>query len=52
VLTTAVDGLQPSATVPVEVAVMIGGVTSNVHVTVRDAVPTLPQPSVADQVLV
>jgi hypothetical protein len=31
---------------------MIGGVTSNVQVTVRDAEPVLPQASVALQVLV
>jgi hypothetical protein len=36
----------------VEVGVITGFVKSNVHVTVFDAVPTLPQPSVAVHVLV
>jgi hypothetical protein len=48
----AVDGLHPSATVAVELAVITGGVISNVHVTVRDVVPTLPHASVAVHVLV
>jgi len=34
------------------VTMMVGGVTSNVHVTVRDAVAVLPQASVAVNVLV
>jgi hypothetical protein len=51
-LIVAVDGLQPSAVDAVEVAVTIGGVISNVQVTVRDAEPVLPQPSVAVHVLV
>jgi hypothetical protein len=52
VLIVAVVGLQPSAVEAVEVAVTTGGVTSNVQVTVREAVPVLPQASVADHVLV
>src|SRR4030095_11882551 len=48
----AVVGLQPSEVDAVDVGVTTGGVTSNVQVTVRDAVPTLPQPSVAVHVLV
>jgi hypothetical protein len=48
----AVVGLQPSAVDAVEVGVTTGGVTSNVQVTVREAVPTLPQASVAVHVLV
>jgi hypothetical protein len=51
-LIVAVDGLHPSAVGAVDVGVTTGGVTSNVQVTVRDAVPTLPQPSVAVHVLV
>ena len=48
----AVDGLHPSEVDVVAVGVTTGAVISNVHVTVRDAVPTLPQPSVAVHVLV
>ena len=44
-------GLHPSV-LTVDVGVTTGAVTSNVQVTVCDAVPTLPQPSVADHVLV
>jgi hypothetical protein len=51
-LIVAVDGLHPSEVDAVEVGVTTGGVTSNVQVTVREAVPTLPQASVADHVLV
>jgi hypothetical protein len=51
-LIVAVDGLHPRAVEAVEVGVTTGGVTSNVQVTVRDAVPVLPQPSVAVHVLV
>jgi hypothetical protein len=51
-LIVAVDGLQPSAVDTVELTVITGGVTSNVQVTVLDAVPTLPQLSVALHVLV
>ena len=47
----AVVGLQPSVVV-VPVGVTVGGVTSNVQVTVLDAVAVLPQPSVAVHVLV
>jgi hypothetical protein len=47
-----VDGLHPSEVDAVEVRVAAGGVTSCVHVTVLDAVPTFPQISVAVQVLV
>ena len=50
-LIAAVDGLQPSVVV-VPVAVSVGGVLSNVQVTVLAAVAELPQPSVADHVLV
>src|SRR6185369_2825673 len=42
-LIAAVVGLQPSDVV-VPVAVSVGGVTSNVHVAVLDAVDVLPQP--------
>ena len=48
----AVDGLHPSDVDVVAVGVTTGAVISNVQVTVRDAVPTLPQPSVAVHVLV
>jgi len=48
---SAVVGLQPSAKF-VPVAVIVGAVTSTVHVAVRDAVTVLPHPSVAVQVLV
>ena len=48
----AVDGLHPSDVDAVDVGVTTGGVTSNVQVTVRDAVAELPQASVAVQVLV
>jgi hypothetical protein len=51
-LIVAVDGLHPSEVDAVEVGVTTGAVISNVHVTVRDAVPTLPHPSVALHVLV
>jgi hypothetical protein len=51
-LIVAVDGLHPRAVDAVEVGVTIGGVTSNVQVTVLAAVPTLPQASVAVHVLV
>ena len=47
----AVDGLHPSASA-LPVAVRVGGVTSSVHVAVLDVVETLPQPSVAVNVLV
>jgi hypothetical protein len=45
------DGLHPSD-VPVPPVVNTGGVTSAVHVTVRDAVEVLPQASLAVNVLV
>jgi hypothetical protein len=49
----AVDGLQPSVVDAVDVGVTIGAiVTSDVHVTVLDAVPVLPHASVAVHVLV
>ena len=48
----AVDGLHPSEVDVVAVGVTTGFVTSNVQVTVLDAVPTLPQLSVAVHVLV
>ena len=48
----AVDGLHPSDVDAVDVGVTTGAVTSNVQVTVRDAVPTLPHASVALHVLV
>jgi hypothetical protein len=51
-LIVAVDGLHPSAVDDVAVGVTTGAVISNVQVTVRDAVPTLPQASVALHVLV
>ena len=51
-LIAAADGLHPSDVDPVAVSVITGGVISNVHVTVLDAVPTLPQASVAVHVLV
>jgi hypothetical protein len=47
----AVDGLHPSSSAP-PVAVSVGAVISNVHVTVREVVETFPQPSVAVHVLV
>ena len=50
-LIAAVEGLQPAFNV-VPVAVSVGGVTSSVHVAVRDVVDVLPQPSVAVNVLV
>ena len=51
-LIVAVDGLHPSDVDDVAVGVTIGAVISNVHVTVRDAVPTFPHASVAVHVLV
>src|SRR5262249_61708631 len=48
----AVDGLHPSDVDAVDDGVTTGAVISNVQVTVRDAVPTLPQASVALHVLV
>ena len=48
----AVDGLHPSDVDAVDVGVTTGAVISNVQVTVRDAVPTLPHASVAVHVLV
>jgi hypothetical protein len=48
----AVVGLHPSEVDEVAVGVTTGGVTSCVHVTVLDAVPTFPQISVAVHVLV
>jgi hypothetical protein len=45
-------GLHPRPVEAVEVMVIVGGVISNVQVTVRDAVPILPHASVADHVLV
>ena len=51
-LIVAVDGLQPSDVFTVDVGVTTGAVTSNVQVTVLDAVPMLPQLSVALHVLV
>ena len=46
---TAVDGLQPSAVVAVDVDVTRGAVISKLQVTVRDAEAVLPQASVAVQ---
>ena len=46
-----VDGLHPSAVLS-PVAVIVGGVISNVQVAVRDAVAVLPQASVAVHVRV
>src|SRR6187549_3290834 len=46
-----VVGLHPSASA-LPVAVMVGAVTSAVHVAVREAVAVLPQPPVAVNVLV
>jgi hypothetical protein len=46
------DGLHPSDVDEVAVGVTSGIVISNVHVTVRDAVPTFPHASVAVHVLV
>ena len=51
-LIIAVDGLQPNAVDAVDVAVIVGPDKSNVHVTVREAVPVFPHASVADHVLV
>ena len=51
-LIVEVDGLHPSAVDEVDVGVTTGTVISNVHVTVRDAVPVLPHASVALHVLV
>ena len=48
----AVDGLHPSVVDAVDDGVITGGVLSNVHVTVLDAVPVFPQASVAVHVLV
>ena len=48
----AVDGLHPSDVDAVDVGVITGGELSKVQVTVRDAVPVLPQASVAVNVLV
>ena len=48
----AVDGLHPSDVETVDVGATCGGVTSWVHVTVRDVVLTFPQLSVAVHVLV
>ena len=48
----AVVGLHPRAVDAVDDGVTTGAVTSNVQVTVRDAVPTLPHASVALHVLV
>src|SRR6185503_15647913 len=45
------DGLHPSD-VAVPLAVIVGGVVSEVHVTVLDAVAVLPQASLAVNVLV
>ena len=47
----AVEGLQ-DATAGAEFKVIVGGVTSSVHVTVRESVAVLPQKSVAVKVLV
>ena len=47
----AVEGLQ-DATAGAEFKVIVGGVTSSVHVTVLETVDVLPQPSVAVNVLV
>jgi len=50
---SAVVGLQPRTPLAgVPVAVIVGGVTSLVHVAVLEAVAVLPQPSVAVHVLV
>ena len=51
-LITAEEGLHPSDVDAVDVDETTGAVISNVQVTVRDAVPTLPQLSVALHVLV
>ena len=48
----AVDGLQPSVVVAVEVGVITGAVISKLQVTVRDIEPVLPQASVAVHVRV
>jgi len=48
----AVDGLQPTAPfVGLPVVVIVGAVTSDVHIALRDVVDVLPQPSVAVNVL-
>jgi len=53
VFISAEDGLQPRIPLAgVPVAVIVGGVTSLVHVAVLEAVAVLPQPSVAVHVLV
>ncbi len=51
-LIVEVDGLHPREVDAVAVGVTVGFVTSNVHVTVLDAVAVFPQPSVAVHVLV
>jgi hypothetical protein len=48
----AVEGVHPSNVDVVADGVTTGAVISNVQVTVRDAVPTLPHASVAVHVLV
>jgi hypothetical protein len=48
----ASDGLHPRTVDELDVGVMTGGVWSNVHVNVLDAVPVLPHASVAVHVLV
>jgi hypothetical protein len=50
-LRSPADGLHPSV-VPVPFAVIVGGVVSAVHVTVREVVAVLPQASLAVNVLV
>ena len=50
-LISPADGLQPRV-VPVPPVVKTGGVTSAIHVAVRDAVAVLPQASAAVHVLV
>ena len=50
-LISPAEGLHPSD-VPVPPVVTTGGVTSIIHVTVRDAVAVLPQASLAVNVLV
>ena len=50
-LMSPADGLHPSVNDPPPV-VNTGGVTSAIHVTVRDAVAVLPQASLAVNVLV
>jgi hypothetical protein len=46
------DGLHPSEVDAVDVGVTTGAVISKVQVTVREFVPTFPQPSLAVHVLV